>query len=275
MYYKANAVELNLDKVAAKGRKGTPTPDSASEGYKEMSLPGSGVITPTTRASTPSVKPASSSSNNFEAQFRLDDPTAVYKSKLRASASNGTELERPSSRPGSSLAVSSSSSSSLSNLQFRSTSLETMRAQYGGSDLSASPFTMQSRLSPFASVVPPPLTMNGSPFVESGRPAGSSGPLTMTFPSSFAYSNLSPSHFAGEQRPPPRGYGAGVGSAPTSATMMFEASVFAPPPDGSAGFAFGRGEAPPVPATLQTTDDLVAYLEHRTRLAEQRESDFM
>lgn len=237
-----------------------------------MSLPGSGIITPTTRASTPSVMAASSSSNNFEAQFRLDDPTAVYKSKLRASTSNGTDLERPSSRPGSSLAVPSPSSSSLSSLQFRSASLETMRAQYGGADL----FTMQSRLSPFASVIPPPLTMNGSPFVESARDAGSGGPLTMTFPSSFAYSNLSPSHFTGEQRPPPRGYGGGGASSGSTqgSSMMFEASVFAPPPDGATGFAFGRDDLP-VPATLQTTEDLVAYLEHRTRLAEQRESDFM
>ncbi|KAH9836163.1 uncharacterized protein C8Q71DRAFT_708990 [Rhodofomes roseus] len=226
-WYKANMKESNLATVAAQGRKRTPTPDlpSASEGYKEMSLPGSGVITPSTRASTPSVVQNSTSSTNFEAQFRLDDPSAVYKSKLRASASNSADPEqRPSSRPG------------------------------------------------------------------------------------FAYSNLSPSHFSGEQRLPPRGYtmrSASPGSAPSSQTMMFEASMFAPAGPGlglglglglgvggaspftfgasgagagtgaGAGVDAGTGDGPAMPATLQTTEDLVAYLEHRTRIAEQRESDFM
>ncbi|KZT69163.1 hypothetical protein DAEQUDRAFT_280428 [Daedalea quercina L-15889] len=109
------------------------------------------MVTPTTRASTPNVAQPSSSAN-FEAQFRLDDPSAVYKSKLRSSASDGADAEqRPSSRPGSSLAASSSSAPSLGNLQFRPTSLETMRAQYGTPpDLPGSPFPFQSRPSPFA-----------------------------------------------------------------------------------------------------------------------------
>ncbi|KAH9932874.1 uncharacterized protein B0H18DRAFT_984374 [Fomitopsis serialis] len=306
-YYKANNAELKLGKVAAQGRRRSPSLEPpASDGYREMSLPGSGVITPSTRASTPSVVQNSTSSANFEAQFRLDDPSAVYKSKLRASAPNSADTEqRPISRPGSSLAAPSSASSG--NLQFRPTSLETMRAQYGtSSDALPRHFPLQSRPSPFASVIPPPLTMNGSPFVDTGRPirpaprtagpgsssgsgSGSgSGPLTMTFPSSFAYSNLSPSHFSGEQRLPPRGYtmrGASPGSAPASATMMFEASVFAPPgpvpmirvasPFTFRADAAGVEESPVMPATLQTTEDLVAYLEHRSRFAEPRESDFM
>ncbi|RDX43184.1 hypothetical protein OH76DRAFT_1488075 [Lentinus brumalis] len=108
-------------------------------------------------------------------------------------------------------------------------------------------------------------------------------PLTMTFPSALAYSNLSPSNFTDNQRRT-RVAALHPGSAPASAAgtppMMMEFSEFAPPtwqvPAAGQSPTAGIGSTPGLPTTLETTDDLVRYLEHRTRLtAQNTESDFM
>ncbi len=128
-------------------------------------------------------------------------------------------------------------------------------------------------------------TSRGNPNPLTSGLGGRPPTLTMTFPSAMAYSNLSPSNFAGQ--PPPLARAAPPGVSGNSTSVMFEFSEFAPQPwqvpaltrPGGAPVIPGRGPGPQgAPATLETTDDLVRYLEHRTRLSsagQNNDSDFM
>nr|VWO95324.1 Foldase protein PrsA 2 (EC [Ganoderma boninense] len=131
-------------------------------------------------------------------------------------------------------------------------------------------------------------TSRGNPNPLTSGLGGRPPTLTTSFPSAMAYSNLSPSNFAG-QPPPPLGRGGppGVVSG-NNGSVMFEFSEFAPQPwqvpaltrPGGAPVIPGGGTgAQGAPAALETTDDLVRYLEHRTRLSsaagQSNETDFM
>ncbi|KAI1784543.1 hypothetical protein LXA43DRAFT_209495 [Ganoderma leucocontextum] len=133
-------------------------------------------------------------------------------------------------------------------------------------------------------------TSRGNPNPLTSGLGGRPPTLTMTFPSAMAYSNLSPSNFAGQ--PPPLGRAAppGIpGLSGNNSSVMFEFSEFAPQPwqvpalsrPGGAPVVPGAGAgggSGGVPTTLETTDDLVRYLEHRTRLTaagQSNDSDFM
>ncbi|OSD05227.1 hypothetical protein PYCCODRAFT_1443522 [Trametes coccinea BRFM310] len=102
--------------------------------------------------------------------------------------------------------------------------------------------------------------------------------LTTTFPT-FSYSNLGPSHFAGGQPTPPAfahlspsPFGGNANGPP----MIMEFSDFAPHPSAN-GQGPNGSQASGLPAALATTEDLVRYLEHRTRLTagQSTDSDFM
>ena len=99
-----------------------------------------------------------------------------------------------------------------------------------------------------------------------------SGPLTTRF-SSFPYRNFSPSHFTDNSAPSlgaVQSTYAQTAGAHLSEPLMVTTSVSSP------GIVFDAvPHAVPQPQAwshtpLQTTDDLAAYLEHRTRLAQQQ-----
>ena len=164
---------------------------------------------------------------------------------------------------------------SSSTFQFRPTSAETMRTQYSGT--SDPPRRALPLLAPRTSK----LGLGGGLSSFYGSSSSSLGerepPLTMTFPSNFAYSNLSPSHFAGtgDFRPalrPAASRDAAPPGALSSATMTFDAAMFPQQPWGSA--TPQAAPAPGFPATLQTTEDLRAYLEHQVRLGRHHQVDY-
>ena len=108
-------------------------------------------------------------------------------------------------------------------------------------------------------------------------------PLTIPIPTTLAYSNLSPSHFNGTQRRAhvvalhPRSASESASGATASAMELSEFALptWQVPAAGQAQVLGGTAEAG-FPAALETTDDLVRYLEHRTRLtAQNTDSDFM
>lgn len=134
-------------------------------------------------------------------------------------------------------------------------------------------------------------TSRGNPNPLTSGLGGRPPTLTMSFPSAMAYSNLSPSNFAGQPPPPlarvgPPGVVPGVNGG--NGSGMFEFSEFAPQPwqvpaltrPGGAPVIPGVGVGSQgAPSTLETTDDLVRYLEHRTRLSsaagQNSDTDFM
>ena len=133
-------------------------------------------------------------------------------------------------------------------------------------------------------------TSRGNPNPLTSGLGGRPPTLTMSFPSAMAYSNLSPSNFAGQPPPLARATPPGVvpGVSNNGNSVMFEFSEFAPQPwqvpaltrPGGAPVIPGGGPGRQgVPATLETTDDLVRYLEHRTRISsaagQSNDSDFM
>ncbi|KAH9947538.1 hypothetical protein B0H21DRAFT_691833 [Amylocystis lapponica] len=114
---------------------------------------------------------------------------------------------------------------------------------------------------------------------ESAPSSSTSAPLTMTFPSNFAYSNLSPSHFTGDIRPSQRSTTFRDVSPPgtlSSSTMTFDASMFPQQPWIPQSSLHNKPALPTpgLPATLQTTEDLRAYLEHQASLGRHVQSDF-
>ncbi|OBZ67717.1 hypothetical protein A0H81_12347 [Grifola frondosa] len=197
-FYKANQAELELDKVAASAPKRSPTPETGTDMWKETSFLGSETITPTTTKSSTPAEGMSAPVLDVDLRFRTSRHVSPSRrSKLQEGL---TQLEREL-RP----VVTSADSSGP--YQFRQTSMEAMRAQYNP------PLTRDSlRSGPFATASPSEPDLNGSATGDSSfinHNSLSSYPsvpatLTTTFPSTFAYSNLSPSHFAGDQRPTQR-----------------------------------------------------------------------
>ncbi|PIL23249.1 transcription factor [Ganoderma sinense ZZ0214-1] len=130
-------------------------------------------------------------------------------------------------------------------------------------------------------------TSRGNPNPLTSGLGGRPPTLTTSFPSAMAYSNLSPSNFTGQSPPLGRGGPPGVVSG-NSGSVMFEFSEFAPQPwqvpaltrPGGAPVIPGGGTGVQgAPTALETTDDLVRYLEHRTRLSsaagQGNDTDFM
>lgn len=134
-------------------------------------------------------------------------------------------------------------------------------------------------------------TSRGNPNPLTNGLGGRPPTLTVSFPSAMAYSNLSPSSFAGQPPPLTRTTSTlpGTPSAGGNNPMM-EFSEFAPQPwqvlpltrPGSApvvpgAAAGGPGNGAGLPAALETTEDLVRYLEHRTRMSagSSADTDFM
>ena len=132
-----------------------------------------------------------------------------------------------------------------------------------------------------------------------GMGIGSRAPpptLGMSFPAAVAYSSLAPSNFVGAGMGDPRRMGIPLdpsGFAPPTwqvpPTNAVPSASARPPPAAGSGSGSGAGPgssvspAPspggegPTPTTLETTDDLVRYLEHRARMTagQTDDSDFM
>ncbi|GBE88694.1 hypothetical protein SCP_1400990 [Sparassis crispa] len=267
-FYKANLAEWALEKVAAGAPKRSPTPDRSQDMWKETSIPGSGVITPSTNCSTPDIQAPMQGLPPvaIETRFRVNGHGSPSR-KLHIQEMF-TSAERDQRQ-----VVESSTAGQSSGYQFRSTSIESMRAQYGPTDnMPARGYVpIQPRTSPYANIAPPIRSTNGSLMDNTINGASQAPPatLTMTFQSNFAYSNLSPSHFANDQRPAQRMATRNVSppGATSSATMTFDASMF---PQQTWTHRSLHTPTPALPATLQTTEDLVAYLEHRTRQTAQQ-----
>ncbi|KAI0370587.1 hypothetical protein BV20DRAFT_1113096 [Pilatotrama ljubarskyi] len=121
---------------------------------------------------------------------------------------------------------------------------------------------------------------NGTPPAQGAAAVHPPTTLTTTFPS-FSYSNLGPSNFAGGQ-PPPSAFArlSAPQPGPNGQPVMLEFSDFAQQPWMSGpypGQSANGSQIPGLPAALETTEDLVRYLEHRTRLTagQNNDSDFM
>ncbi|KAI0828703.1 hypothetical protein BC628DRAFT_1316598 [Trametes gibbosa] len=184
----------------------------------------------------------------------------------------------------------------------------TPSASFAPSDAALSgPPTMSHRSAPVEPVRPhPPATISSpgvpaSPHVpgmtqnpmRNGAPSnpGPSTPsplpasMTSTFPS-FPYTNLGPSHFGNAPLEPSAFVRLSAPQA-TGGSMshpVMEFSNFAPQPWMSGAHSLvGQSpilhgsQMPGLPATLETTEDLVRYLEHRTRLTagQNNDNDFM
>ncbi|KAI0659715.1 hypothetical protein C8Q70DRAFT_980637 [Cubamyces menziesii] len=243
-FYKANLAEMELAKVAAMAPKRSPTPS------------GSGGATPSA-----STKPSTPAAEN-DAATSTDVHTRKG-SQVGPSASADTD--------GVSVASDVSAPAS-SGRNFLSASVDAIRAHFQASK--DTPTTPVSPPPPGPSRAP---TASGSLSEPSAFTTQTPATLTTTFPT-FSYNNLGPSNFTGGQLPPsafarlsaPQPNGS-VNAPP----MIMEFSDFAPQPWPTQG---GNGaQVPGLPATLETTEDLVRYLEHRTRLTagQNVDSDFM
>ncbi|KAI0915939.1 hypothetical protein AcV5_003406 [Taiwanofungus camphoratus] len=288
IFYKANLEEMDLAKVAASAPKRSPTPETAQDIWKETNLPGSGVITPRTKSSTPpDGAPVPVPGLGVETHLRSNERSS--RSRRLQMQELYTSSEREQRQTSVTPEPSTSTISSTGGIQFRQTSVEAMRAQYKTSqDLPSRLYSqVQPRSSQFMGTLLPQINSSASSM---GDVPGSSvftppstmpATLTTTFPSTFAYSNLSPSHFAGDHRPPQRlttiQRGASPSGSAPSSTMTFDASMFTQQPWSHTTHLNGQitDTTPGLPTTLQTTEDLRAYLEHRTRLAGQLPSDFI
>ncbi|RPD69444.1 hypothetical protein L226DRAFT_539807 [Lentinus tigrinus ALCF2SS1-7] len=246
-FYRANLTEMELAKVAALAPKRSPTPQENQTTRQQTVIPGTGIMTPTSKTSTPGV----------------DAPSAVSRSRSSGRMSppptpSGTQSSETDKRPTSAAQRDSKPTPPPRPLQYQ-----------GGL---AAAFAGPSRGPLSEAMARPPQAM---PRV--------APPLTITFPSALAYSNLSPSNFTDAQRRTRiAALHPGSASTPAAGTppSVMEFSEFAPPTwQVPAAPQTGQSQVPGgpgLPATLETTEDLVRYLEHRTRLtAQNSDSDFM
>ncbi|KAI0631267.1 hypothetical protein C8Q77DRAFT_1219396 [Trametes polyzona] len=237
-FYKANLSEMALAKVAAMAPKRSPTPSGPGSANGKASA-------------------TSTSTGDVPARGR-----AVVSPRL----ANGVPASfAPPDTPA--------------PTQPRSSSEEAVRAHLQGA-------TSSPGLPMSPSLAGPSQNPMGN-----GAPSGSSAPDgrpssgTSTF-SSFPYTNLGPSAFGSAPLEPsafvrlstPQANGGG------GPTPVMEFSNFAPQPWMSGAHSLvGQGpmvngaQVPGLPATLETTEDLIRYLEHRTRLTagQTNDSDFM
>ncbi|CCM04396.1 uncharacterized protein FIBRA_06572 [Fibroporia radiculosa] len=267
-FYRANVANLGLVRVANSAPKRSPTPDGPSE-WKETSLPGSGMFTPSTATSTPPPGgPLPAHVVGIETQFRLNDP-ATFRQRTIERHVTPPEMHATSFIPSNPTGLVASSSNGL---RFHLPPMEGILTQQYGTQHDGE-MGMLAALGPIPSHMTVPFEL--MPHALGIPPGQTQATMTSTFPSSFAYSNLSPSHFVGEQRMPSRPppvRGLTPPSAPSSATMTFDASVFTQQAWSFQPYAPSM-TGPDMPTALQTTEDLVAYLEHRTRFAGERPSD--
>ncbi|KAI0327576.1 hypothetical protein GY45DRAFT_1308488 [Cubamyces sp. BRFM 1775] len=243
-FYKANLAEMELAKVAAMAPKRSPTPS------------GSGGATPSasTKPSTPAAEDDAATST--DAHTRRGSGVGPSASAETDGVSVASDVSAPAS----------------SGRKFPSASVDAIRAHFQASK--GSPTTTASPPPSGSSQAP---TTGGSLSGQSALTTQAPATLTTTFPT-FSYNNLGPSNFTGGQLPPSafaRLSAPQPNGNASSPPMMMEFSDFASQPWMTQG---GNGtQVPGLPATLETTEDLVRYLEHRTRLTagQNNDSDFM
>lgn len=237
---------MDLEKVAAGAPKRSPTPESPQDAWKDGTYPSSGVLTPNSGITAP--PPEGVTLNvagpSMESRFRV----------------NGRPV------PSRGRTVDPVITDATTGLRFRSTTAEAIQAHLSTASEAARLMNVQAMAGPSTTssasdtpqpnaVVPPAGQItNPSPFT--------SGPLTTTFPSNFPYTNLSPSHFTN----------GGSGPRPSSRVGSRGASepVANGPPAGAPLIHTFDASFTRWTHQLQTTDDLAAYLEHRTKIAGQQ-----
>lgn len=257
---------MDLEQVAAGAPKRSPTPESAHDAWKDGAVPNSGLLTP---------NPGISAASSEGAPLHFPGPGLETRFRL-----NGRPTP-PRSRLGDSSDVGQPSASTVEpplSLRFRSTTAETMHSQRATSTEASRSLNVSSQFSPSPDVDSNPsskdtptsqLTTTASTtagHINNPSPFPSAGTLTTTFPSSFPYTNLSPSHFT-------KGTGSGARPSSGAGTRGGGDSDRAPPAIGPTMHTFDASLSHSTPSwthQLQTTDDLVAYLEHRTRIAGQQ-----
>lgn len=245
-FYRANLTEMELAKVAALAPKRSPTPQENHSSRHHSTIPGTGIMTPRLKTSTPGV----------------DAPSAVSRSRSSGRMSpppnpRGTQSSETDQRP-------------TSAAQHETRPAPPRPMQYQGGLAAAFAGPSRGPFSEAAALPRQPLSR-------------APPPLTIPIPTTLAYSNLSPSHFNGTQRRAhvvalhPRSASESASGATASAMELSEFALptWQVPAAGQAQVLGGTAEAG-FPAALETTDDLVRYLEHRTRLtAQNTDSDFM
>ena len=271
-FYKANSAALDLETIVRGAPKRSPSPEQLSENWEEPAPPRSGTATPSISSVSTPAEPYTPgmtfASYPFDSRYRsvpMQPPSYGTYSTSYANVTPGTS-------PG--------------QTQFYSATSETMRAQYGGHvDPRTRGFIpLQTRSDQYLATGladrfsgeggTPILGLSTRPslFGQMSYQAPTSAPATLrtTFQSNFPYSSLSPASFAARNSAGRLSRLARVAdessadsldvpSRPTSASMAFDtSSPFVPSPQVWTH------------APLQTTDDLAAYLDHRTKLAGQQ-----
>ncbi|THH29749.1 hypothetical protein EUX98_g4435 [Antrodiella citrinella] len=212
-FYRTNMTQMNLEHAVANASRRSPTPEQLKEPlYREArtAYPGSGILTPDVYPSpasanhTPPMLEMSSpplpNGHTMETRFRLNGMTAGRQRSLHDGMGSGSE---PVNMPG------------PNSYHFHRPAAmmdHPMHAQYAagsGPHLQSAPMSSLSAHPHPSLIGGPPLPhfiANPSPFA-SPQPPSLPPPstLTTTFPSSFPYTNLSPSHFTHANAPPPNG----------------------------------------------------------------------
>lgn len=279
-FYKANAVAMDLETIVRAAPKRSRSPEHYNAAWDDLNRGShSGSVTPSISiSSTPT--PADPYPGMGFNSFPFDTPFRM-----------GTPLQPPSySTYGSSYM--SSSVAPPPHSPFFPTTMDSMRAQFGAS--------IDPRTRPYVPIQPRGeqyLSLGGGRFNGDGTtpilglpsksntfqpPNTSPATLRTTFRSDFPYSTLSPASFA------PRSGGAlarsiipSSASSPDADAHMMRRAEVPMPSISSPSMAFDTAPAfvpPPqvwTHAPLQTTEDLAAYLEHRTKLAGQQRSDVL
>ena len=151
-----------------------------------------------------------------------------------------------------------------SGLAYRPSSYETMQVPYAFNRAQSRhpEETAQTDVSTVHAHTMEHVIANPSPFAQ--------GPLTTRF-SSFPYRNFSPSHFIDNSSPSFSGVQSTYAQNNTPGAHPAEPLVVTTSVNNSStAFDTVFPSVPAPHAPLQTTEDLVAYLEHRTRLAQQQ-----
>ncbi|KAH8101177.1 hypothetical protein BXZ70DRAFT_934778 [Cristinia sonorae] len=197
VFYKANVADMNLDQVVASARQRSPTPEPTSSktpNYRHIAYPGAGVMDseihpqPSTMGNGPPMIEMSSlpmpmhGSGSMESRFRMNSITVTR----NRSALDG--MGETMSMPAQGF--------------FRPADIPMHAPPYG-----APPLIPLPGHPPIMTGHPPHYITNPSPFAspppQSSPPPPPAPPgMTTSFPSGFAYSNLSPSHFANGPPPP-------------------------------------------------------------------------
>ncbi|KAI0754376.1 hypothetical protein C8Q80DRAFT_1093460 [Daedaleopsis nitida] len=241
-FYRANLTEMQLAKVAALAPKRSPTPHDNNHARLNSTIPGTGMMTSVMKRTNPGIDNGAATLSS-RSSGRMSPPP-----NPSGTQSSETDKRATSAAPRNSAASSKSG-------------------------LPSQPLSYQGGLA--AAFAGPARSTFADPHT-----------AQMTYPSAMAYANLGPSSFASSRAAAlPRGINParlpGATVPPVMDYSEFAPRPWQPPPvrqrpgqmHPSAVLGIGAPVTSGLPATLETTEDLVRYLEHRTRLSAGQTSD--